>query len=171
MPRRLHVHPHLPHEHVIERFQDCKDGFEKLKWQAIMLVEEGWSTAQIVKICKRSASWVRDTVYDYNAHGPEGLCDKRAFNGSAPYLSVEQMKELRSALNGSPPDGGIWTGAKVSRWIESKINHSPINDATGWDYLQRLGWSPKVPRPAHPDADPQAQDAFKKGGFLIRWNR
>ena len=36
----------------------------------------------------------------------------------------------------------------------------------GWAYLRRLGQTPQVPRPAHAQADPVAQDAFTKRAAL-----
>ena len=41
-----------------------------------------------------------------------------------------------------------------------KFGQSPIQ--RGWDYLQRLQYSPQAPRPRHILADPEAQTAFKK---------
>lgn len=32
----------------------------------------------------------------------------------------------------------------------------------GWDYLQRVGYSSRVPRPQHAKADQEVQQAFKK---------
>jgi transposase len=38
----------------------------------------------------------------------------------------------------------------------------PVHPQRGWEYLRRLGYTPQVPRPQHAQADPAAQDAFKK---------
>ena len=32
----------------------------------------------------------------------------------------------------------------------------------GWEYMRRVGNSPKVPRPRHQKADQREQEAFKK---------
>lgn len=38
----------------------------------------------------------------------------------------------------------------------------PVDPRRGWDYLQRLGRSTRVPRPQHEESDQATQQAFKK---------
>ncbi len=54
--------------------------------------------------------------------GPQGLGDRRHGNPGAKeraLLDEEGQAELRAALEGSPPGGGMWSGPKVARWIEA----------------------------------------------------
>jgi transposase len=43
----------------------------------------------------------------------------------------------------------------------------PVAEVRGWEALRRLGFSPQRPRPRAATADPEAQDAFKKGGSRL----
>ncbi|MBN1335541.1 MAG: winged helix-turn-helix domain-containing protein [Deltaproteobacteria bacterium] len=71
---------------------------------------------------------------------------------------------LAEALLGRAPDGGLWTSRKVSAWIKERTGRR-VSERTGWVYLVKTGFTRQLPRPKHPDADEEAQAAFKKGGF------
>jgi hypothetical protein len=52
---------------------------------------------------------------------------------------------------------------KVGEWIEEKTGKKARSKKQrGWEYLRRLGNSPKVPRPHHALANKSEQEAFKK---------
>ena len=81
-----------------------------------------------------------------------------------PLLSVEQQEELRQALAGPPPGGTPttrWSGRLVAAWMSERLGR-PVALQRGYDYLQRLRYSPQVPRQRHVHADPVAQKQFKK---------
>ena len=164
MPRELRVAPHLTHIEVATRFKSCRHVDEKTRWQAVMLKMAGWPTPDIAQACGHEVDWVRRTVRRYNEMGPDGITDQRQNNGAKRMLTKEEHEALREALLGLPPDGGLWTAKKVAAWITATTG-KPARPHTGWLYLKRLGFSRKTPRPRHPDADPEAQEAFKKGGF------
>jgi transposase len=56
----------------------------------------------------------------------------------------------------------MWNSVKVAEWIEKKTGKA-TSKQRGWEYLRRLGRSPKAPRPPHKKADEREQEAFKKG--------
>ncbi len=163
MPTLLLVSPHLTHDQLVARFRACKDSAESLRWQAVMLKNEGRSAKDIADICKRREDWVRRTVRAYNAKGPDALSDGREENGRERVLDGRACMELSEALLGPAPDGGFWTGKKVAAWIERHTGKT-VTDRTGTCYIVRAGFTRQTPRPKHPDADQEAQAAFKKGG-------
>ena len=163
MPFILHVSPHLTPSALVERFKCCRDAGERLRLQAVMLKSEGWSAKSIADICKRREDWVRRTVHVYNEGGPDALQDGRRDNGRERVLNPFACEQLAVALLRPPADGGLWTSPKVSAWIEEHFN-SAVRPHTAWMYMVRTGHTRQVPRPKHPDADPKAQEAFKKGG-------
>jgi transposase len=164
MPYILRVSPHLTPDQLVERFKGCKDAALASRWQAVMLKSEGWSARDIARICKRKEDWVRRTVRAYNDGGPDALEDGRSENGRDPVLEEGLRIALAQALLGPAPDGGFWTSRKVSAWIEARTG-TRVSERTGWAYLIKAGFTPQLPRPKHPDADQEAQEAFKKGGF------
>ncbi|MBM4367995.1 MAG: winged helix-turn-helix domain-containing protein [Deltaproteobacteria bacterium] len=161
----LRVSPRMTPREVERAFKSCKDADERLRWQAVMLKQAGRSTSDIAAVCCRSSAWVRRTVTRYNQDGAAGLRDGRKGNGRERLLTAEQEAELSTAIQGDSPDGGLWTGPKVAAWIAEHTGAEEIDPSTGNNYLRRLGFTRQVPRPAHPGADKEAGEAFKKGGF------
>jgi transposase len=61
-----------------------------------------------------------------------------------------------------PPDGGVWTGPKVARYVRDRWQVT-VCPETGWRWLVALGFSLQVPRPSHPRAaDRPRRRAWKK---------
>ena len=85
---------------------------------------------------------------------------RHANPGAQLLLSPALQAALDQALDGPAPDGGLWTSAKVAAWISAQL-HRPVHVTRGWEWLQRLGRRPRVPRPRHAKADPTEPAAFK----------
>jgi len=61
---------------------------------------------------------VHATVQRYNQQGPQALSDRRHTNpGCQPKLRPEETTQVLQALQSPPPDGGLWTGEKLRRWV------------------------------------------------------
>jgi len=138
----------------------------KIHLQIIKLSLEGKTCYQIAQIVDYHVKWVREIVKRYNKDGIDGIADKREQNGGHRFLlNEDERKELSHVLTDEKPeDGGLWTGPKVTRWIERKIGKK-IHIGTGWDYLQHLGFSLRIPRPTNKKADPVKQEDFKKNSL------
>ena len=103
--------------------------------------------------------------------GPEAIGDRRHGNpGAAPLLNGVQQEQLRQALGGPAPDGGIWTCRTAAAWMGAHRGR-PVSEQRGWEWMRRLGFTPQRPRPRETRADPAAQTAFKKGGSPSRLPR
>jgi transposase len=114
--------------------------------------------------------WVQEIARRYRA-GPQAIGDRRHGNpGASPLLDAAQQEQLRQALAGPAPDGGIWSCRSVAAWMSQRLGR-PVSEQRGWEWMRRLGFTPQRPRPRETRADPVAQEAFKKGGLPRRLPR
>lgn len=159
--RRLTVAGHLTLGELFERYRGAESPAAKAHLQVVWLKAQGWRTGQVARVTGFKPDWVRRLVHRYNQHGPASLGDRRASNGREPLLSEAQRQELLTALGRPSPYGGLWSSAKVARWIGERVGRK-VWPQRGWVYLRDLGMSLQRPRPRHVKADPAAQAAFKK---------
>jgi transposase len=90
------------------------------------------------------------------------VADRRRDNGADPKLTAGQRDALYAALQKRPPDGGLWAGPKVARYVRDRWRVT-VRPETGWRWLVALGFTLPLPRPSHPkSADPQTRRAWKK---------
>lgn len=172
----IRLKPYLTSEELKERYQQESDAAQKTRWHALWLLSQGrYNGREVAEFLGCVPSNVSRWARWYNDEGPEGVRDRRKEAPGRPRLidelSDEQLDELVEALEAgeAPPEagGGLWTGPKVARWLEQALGREPgsINNKQGWRALRQLGFSLQRPRPRHPDADAEAQQAFKKGAL------
>jgi transposase len=167
MPKKIKLEAHLSSEELENRYRGAKDPVERSHFQIIWLINEGKTTAQVMEVTGYySRGWIQQLARRYNRYGPEALGDRRHHNPGAKHrtlLNPDQQRELAQALKKPPPDGGMWNSPKVGEWIERRTGKKVASKKQrGWEYLKRLGNSPKAPRPHHARANKHEQEAFKK---------
>jgi transposase len=166
MPKTIKLKPHLDSNELENRYRKSRDPVLRSHYQILWLISEGKSTTQVMEVTGYCRGWIQQIARRYNSGGPDALGDRRHRNPGArdrALLSAEQRKELGEALKKPPQDGGMWNSTKVGEWIEVRTGRAlSAKKQRGWDYLKRLGNSPKVPRPHHASADALEQEAFKK---------
>ena len=163
MARPLVIAPHLTVTDLEQRYRQAGDPVARSQWQMLWLLAGGMPTAEVARVTGYSVRWVQEIARRYRA-GPEAIGDRRHRNpGAAPLLTGQQQEQLRAALAGPAPDGGIWTCRTVARWMSQTLGR-PVSEQRGWEWMRRLGFTPQRPRPRETRADPVAQEAFKKGG-------
>ncbi|MGO9546350.1 MAG: winged helix-turn-helix domain-containing protein [Rhodomicrobium sp.] len=101
----------------------------------------------------------------YNAHGLEGLYDCWS-DGRPPRLEPEEQAELmRILLAGPDPEAdglSAFTREDLVRMCETRFGKTFHPSSMG-RLLRRLGFSRQKARPSHPQKNPAAAEAFKKG--------
>ncbi len=126
----------------------------------------GDSIREVARMVGYSGKWTREIARRYESEGVGGLGDRRHANPGArerALLDEEGQAELRQALEGPPPGGGLWNGPKVARWIGEKTGMEKVHAQRGWEYLRKARMSPQVPRPSNAKgADASEREAFKK---------
>jgi transposase len=164
MPRLPFVR-HRTANQIRSRYRACRRPVEKVRWHAVWLLartDRDRTPAEVADLVGLSAVTVRAVLHRWNAHGPDGVADRRKGNGAEPKLTVRRRAALYAALQRRPPDGGLWTGPKVARYVRDRWRVT-VRPETGWRWLVALGFSLQVPRPTHPKAaDRPTRRAGKK---------
>jgi transposase len=131
---------------------------------AIALVLEGSDRASAAQACGMDRQTLRDWVHHYNAEGIAGLRERRTSGHKSPLGTAE--KQALAALVEAGPDPAVH---KVVRWRRVDLQKElkarfgiEVHERTVGKYLASLGYRRLSVRPQHPDADPEAQEAFKK---------
>lgn len=162
MGKKLIINKDISLESLENHYKSSNNAITRTHTQIIMLFREGKSTKEVQEITKYCSKWIYEIVHRFNSLGLDGLGDNRQNNtGRTTLLSQEEQKELEEVLENPPDDGGVWTGPKVAAWIEKKLGRK-IYKARGWEYLKKLGYTIKKPRPEHEKSDKQQQELFKK---------
>jgi transposase len=165
MPRHLVVADHLPTKELAHRSRQAPTPVEARRWQLLALVADAMTVEHAASLVGLNADYARRVVRRYNRDGPASVRDRRKEQvppRRPPLLTADQQQELAAAIAGPAPHGGLWTGPDVARWIAAKTGRDSVAPQRGHDYLKRVGMSPQRPRPRHTDADPVAQETFKK---------
>lgn len=135
-----------------------------IRVRAILLSRRGRTAAEVAEAlgcCLRS---VRQWLAIYRDRGAAALVD-RPRPGRPPLLDPAEEGRLRARLDAGPtPDDGVCTlrGADVRRILAEEFDARYTVEGV-YALLHRLGYSSLAPRPRHRKADPEAQEAFKKG--------
>jgi transposase len=162
MAKRVEVKTELTAEELRERYRKASEPVERTHWQILWLMKEGYTPGEVAERVGYTARWVRTIVGRYNRTGAQAISNHRhSLPGAKPLLTLEQQKELDEAMPQPPDDEGLWSGPKVASWMQDQLGR-PVDARRGWDYMQCLGYSTRVPRPKHAEADEAAQQACKK---------
>jgi len=140
------------------------DGAQVRRMLALALVMDGWSRTEAAALNGMDRQTLSDWAHRYNVEGIDGL-KSRKNPGRAPFLSEQQMAELRDLVLAGP-DPVI---NKVVRWRCSDLRAEVarrwsinVHVSTIGSWLGKLGMTRLQPRPYHPKKDPEAEVTFKK---------
>lgn len=159
----MHVVEHEPLDVFRELMRRQKRVREHRRFHAVLLAREGKTAPQIAAALGCARRPVQKWVFRYNRGGPAGLLEA-THPGRPPRLAADQGRRLRERIDAGPrPDDGTcaFHGQDLRRILDREFG-VPLKLSAVYRLLHRLGYSRLCPRPRHPDADPAAQDAFKK---------
>jgi transposase len=162
MAGKVHLAPHLSTEELGRRYKAASDGIERSHLQIIWLLSQGHAAKSVAAVTGYSRSRVSEITWRYNDHGIAGLGDRRHDNpGAAPLLDQAGQEQLRRVVSEPPPDGGLWTGKKVARWMAGYLGRL-VSPQRGVESLRRFDLTRQIPRPCNPDQSLYEQAMFKK---------
>jgi transposase len=163
MSRHITLQPHLSKGELEHRYRAAKEPNERTWWQILWLLSQGRTGREVATVTGYSPYWIGQIAKRYNTEGPTGMHNRRhtTSHRAPPALNLVQQEELRATLAVAVARRERWTGSDVAAWISERIGR-PVAYSLGYAYLQRLKHSQQLPRPQHVQADPAAQEAFKK---------
>ena len=164
MGAALPIRGDVPSEELRRLARLEADGRVACRLIALANALDGMSRDRAAKQAGMDRQTLRDWVLRFNAEGVAGLGD-RPRRGRPPFLREGQMAAFKAlVLRGPDPerDGrSSWTAKDLCRLVETRFAVSYSENGM-LDLLHGLGLSWQKTRPVHPQANPKAQQAFKK---------
>ena len=162
MARVTHAAPHLPIAEVKNRMRTDPRADWRQRWLIIdnALVEPR-SAEEIARHCGVSKATVHAVISRYKRLGVAAIETPGKGERRRQYLTLEEEKEFLAPFFAQAERGEIATVGQIWRAFEARVGHE-VDDSTIYRLLARHGWRKLMPRPRHPQADPQVQEQFKK---------
>lgn len=162
MPRVTKAAEHLSVEEVKHRMQSDSRPFYRQRWLIIYNALIDPRTAEeIAKHCGVSKFTVQKLISRYNRFGTSAVETKGKGGRNREYLTFEEEKQFLEPFLIRAQTGEIATTAEIQLAFETRIGHE-VDDSMIYRLLHRHGWRKIVPRPRHPKAQEEIQEAFKK---------
>src|SRR3982751_4209262 len=142
----------------------CRDARAARRMLALALVLEGASREEAARAAGMDRQTLRDWVHRYNAEGVEGLRD-RPRPGRPCALDEGRQAALKGLILRGPKlerDGCVaWRARDLRELVERRFGVR-YSESGVRRLLRGLDLSWQTARPGHPEADPKAQERFKK---------
>jgi transposase len=153
--------PHLSEFEVSVRLKQTV-GREHRRWLVIWnALVDPRPALEIALHTGVSVSTVHNVVSQYNRFGPKAIEGREHGIRRRCYLSKDEEVEFLKPFLEVAPTGQICVAGRIKQALEELLDHT-VHHSTVYRMLHRNGWRQIVPRPAHPQAREEAQEAFKK---------
>ena len=162
MAKRLEVEWQDDAESLFRLYKGERDPELRSRWHALWLLREGYSVSEVVAILGVHERSVRRWIAWYRMGGMEEVRRHRrgGRQGQKPKLTPEQQE----ALKAHAAEGHFCTIHEAVAWVRERFGV----EYTYWgmrSLFRRLQIKKKVPRPVAAKAEPEAQEAWKKGAL------
>ena len=152
MSRKVYLADYFSSEQLKEKYFSRQDSVESRRWHLLWKISCGWTLKNSALAVGMSYSYAKQIIKKYNHEGENALLNGRKkrtkySGGKKSLLTDRQFQKLIEQLEFKPPDGGIWMGPKVARWIEKETRKQKVWNQRGWDYLKKCKYSWQSPRP------------------------
>lgn len=169
MARVTRVAPHLTLEEVKYKLDTATTSWLRQRWLVIYTALLAPRPAQEIAVqIGVSRPFVSKISSLYKRFGPHGLETVGPGGRRNEYLSQQEEVTFLAPFIEQAAQGEIVTAKLIQEAFEQRLGHE-VDESTIYRLLQRHGWRKVMPRPIHPEADPEAQEAFKKTSVL--WSK
>jgi transposase len=131
----------------------------------LWLLRRGWEVEAVADAVGAGRRTVERWIDWYRHEGAVAgvLAHRQGGHGQVPRLTVAQQEQVGAEV----ATGRFRTAAEIGAWIAQTygVTYRPGGVTS---LLARLRCHPKVPRPLHEKADPDAQEAWKWGAWRTR---
>ncbi len=162
MPVPLRTDFHADEFRAIPR--KAKDGPQARRLLALAAIYEGATRTEAARIGGVTLQVVRDWVVKFNAHGPEGLIDRKP-PGQPSKLTHAHRAALVTRLDEGPIPAvhGVvrWRLVDLVQWLWEEFRLA-ISKQTLSRELRAMGYRKLLARPRHHQKSEAAVAAFKK---------
>src|ERR1700751_2128877 len=149
-----------------------KDGAQARRLLALAAIYDGATRAEAEKIGGVALQIVRDWVLKFNAHGPDGLIDRKP-PGQPPRLNDTHRAALAAIIESGPIPAihGVvrWRIIDLCQWIYEEFRGVVAKQTLSRE-LRAMGYRKLSARPRHHAQAAGAVEAFKKSG-LRQWGQ
>lgn len=131
--------------------------------QGVYMAKMGRTCPEIMLITGAARRTVQQWVAKYNSGGLDALIEKPR-SGQPTKLPRDREEEFCRRIESGPTEAdgvAALNGPAIRRMLEREFGQTYSLWGV-YDLLHRLGYSCLCPRPQHEQADPQAQETFKK---------
>src|SRR6516164_6047801 len=141
-----------------------KDGPQARRLLALAAIYDGATRTEAAQIGGVGLQVIRDWVLKFNAHGPDGLIDRKA-PGQRPRLNDEHRAALAAVMESGPIPAvhGVvrWRIVDLCQWIFEEFRVA-VSQQTLGRVLRKMGYRKLSARPRHHAQAAGAIEAFKK---------
>ena len=134
---------------------------ERARVQCIRLLALGRSADDVAEVVDCSRSTVFNRKREFLDRGELALLTTGWGGRRRATLTAEQEADVVEALHDQAQRGALVTARSVKDAVEQAAGHS-VNRMVVYRLMWRHSWRKIVPRPTHPDADPERRAAFKE---------
>jgi transposase len=148
-------------QEVKKAYRSSNDVKEQRRLLCLKLrIERGYPSGEIASITEYSESRVRRIISDYNREGLTGVL-RGTYGGNHRNLSYAEEQVFLSPFLAAAEKGQLLIVSDIHRAYEELLGRS-VPNSTIYRLLARHNWRKVMPRPRHPKANPEEQEAYKK---------
>jgi transposase len=162
MARITRAEAHLSIEEVKNRMRTDPRPLYRQRWLIIYnALAQPRKAEEIARHCGVSKATVHQVISTYNRFGVVAVETPGKGGRRHQYLRWEEEEQFLAPFFARAEAGEIATVREIWQAFEARVGHQ-VDDSTIYRLLDRHGWRTLMPRPRHPQADPQVQEQFKK---------